>query len=247
VAAVAALCVLTVTGSARPDPGRLHTVWTAASEPSDNLLVTADSVYVFGQSAQSSIRAYDAADGRLLWSRKSMGEHGWIHGDQYGVVLMPAAEPQVTAPGPEDNGYRESFAVHTVAVDQRTGAELWQQRGEPSWATPETVLLTEWVFRGGGLRQIRLVRIRDGSTVWSWTPERKVVNWAVARAAEALVTAGPDGRIEVRRLADGSVRTVGRVPWLLSRESDGAFTDLYAQGDTLFVARSTRACSTAGR
>ncbi|MCA2213542.1 outer membrane protein assembly factor BamB family protein [Jidongwangia harbinensis] len=238
VAAVAALCVLTVTGSARPDPQMLRTVWSVSGQPDDSLQVTADMVYVFGTSSGSSIRAYDAARGELLWSRKAPGQNGWIHGEQHGVVLLPSAEPQVTAPGPEDNGYDASFAVQTVAVDQRTGAELWQQRGEPSWATPDTLLLTEWAFRGGGLRKVRLVRLRDGTTVWSWTPEQRVVNWTVVRATQAIVTAGPDGRIEVRRLSDGTVTARGRVPWLLSRDSDGAFTDLHSQGDTLFVARS---------
>jgi hypothetical protein len=241
VAAVAAVCVLAMAGAERPESRVLRPLWSTADQPNENFLLTGESLYLFGTTTGTSTRAYDAADGRLRWSRPLEGQNAWIYSERKDVVLMPGAEELRTGVDPQGGNYAEQVVVETVALNTVTGAELWRQRGEPSWTTAEAVLLTEWDFRGGGLRGLRVVRIRDGGTIWSWVPQQRVVHWAVSGrpgAPTGLVAATASGGIEVRRFADGVVTNRGQVPWVASRDSDGAYTDLYAWDDTLFVARS---------
>jgi hypothetical protein len=241
VAAVAAVCVLAMAGAERPESRVLRTLWSTADQPNENFLLTDDSLYLFGATPGTSTRAYDATDGRLRWSRPLEGQHAWIYSERAGIVLMPGAEELRTGVDPEGGNFTEQVVVETVAVDTVTGAELWRQRGEPSAATAESVLLVEWDFRGGGLRGLRVVRTGDGGTIWSWAPQRRVVHWAFSgqpTAPTGLVTATATGQVEVRRFTDGAVTATGQVPWVASRDSDGAYTDLYAWDDTMFVARS---------
>jgi outer membrane protein assembly factor BamB len=241
VAAVAAVCLLAVAGAERPESRTLTTLWSTADQPNENFLLTGDTLYLFGTTPGTVTRAYDAADGRLRWSRPVEGQNAWIYGERAGVVLMPGAEEQRTGVDAAGDTFSEQVVKETVGLDAVTGTELWRRRGEPSATTGEAVLLTEWDFRGRGVRGMQVVRTRDGGMVWSWTPRQQVAHWAISGRLEAptgIIAATADGRIEVRRFTDGGVTARGQVPWVASRESDGAFTDLFAWDDTMFVARS---------
>jgi hypothetical protein len=238
VAAVAVLCLLVVAGAQRPESRSLPVLWSTAGQETENFLLTRDTLYVFGPPT----RAYDAATGRLRWTRPATDRNTWVYAETNGVVLVPGETRQHTGIAPDGTPYQEEYVADTVALDAATGAQLWRQPGEMSWTAPDTALLTRWDFRDRGLLSARVVRLTDGRPLWTWTPRDPVLNWTPAgRPGQppSLVTATPDGRIEVRRFADGTVSARGRVPWVANRESDGAFTDLTTQHDTIFVARST--------
>nr|BFE72836.1 hypothetical protein GCM10020092_061370 [Actinoplanes digitatis] len=76
-------------------------------------------------------------------------------------------------------------------------------------------LLLEWDEAGERSRRIRLVRLRDGGTVW--TRDRTgVVSWATDTTPgvrpDRLVTVTAEGRAEVIAPADGSVIATGTLP-----------------------------------
>jgi outer membrane protein assembly factor BamB len=93
----------------------------------------------------------------------------------------------------------------TVALDPRTGAEMWRLPGDIVAATPETALLTQ------PDRTLNLVRMADGARIWSRAIEGDE-SWAVVGPErQRIVAATPDGRLRVLRLSDGALLSEGRV------------------------------------
>jgi outer membrane protein assembly factor BamB len=92
VAAVAALCVLTVTGSERPEPRSLPTLW-ATSVGNAPFTLTADTVYVLQET--STLTAYSAADGAPRWTRALPAPAGWVSGEVPGTLVLPMLSSEV--------------------------------------------------------------------------------------------------------------------------------------------------------
>src|SRR6188768_4132855 len=100
VAIVAAASVLTVTGSARPDPSGLTQLWSIPFElGSGAYVLTPDSVYVLTQPGQGRLSAYDLRTGGLRWSHPAPEDSSWLSGIQAGALLLPA--------GPETAMYED--------------------------------------------------------------------------------------------------------------------------------------------
>ena len=216
VAVVAVCCVLTVTGSARPEPHGLPRLWSIpfAPEGSDFQLV-GDGIYVLSRPSDR-LTAYDARSGVVRWSIADLDGPIWMTAVQEGVLLLPTGITTVTHAEPDGTQSSREFSRDTVAIDAATGRQLWRARGEVAAALGDRVLLAEWNATGERARRLRMVRLRDGAAVWSrdrgelayWTTDT-----TAGAQAERVVTVDPRGGAEVLAIADGSVVTTGRLPW----------------------------------
>lgn len=226
VAAVALLTVLTVTGSQRPEPQSLPTLWRMPIADGEQFTLTGDAVYQL-DSPGSTLRAYDADDGTPRWTRPMDGRTGWFNTDVPGTLLIPTVSG-VLADG------SSPAVTETMAVDTGTGAMRWQQSGELAVGTAEFVLVLEW---GGAerneVRRLRALRTSDGAEQWALTPDGPVTSWTVTGPApnrpDRLITASSTGRLRVYRFSDGAL--LAEVPRV------DAFSHLFSDGPHLYVVR----------
>jgi outer membrane protein assembly factor BamB len=234
---VAILAVLTVTGSARPEPSMLRNRWSIPFGADDQFSVTTDSVYV---ATGGRLSAYDLTSGVLRWSRPSAEPTGWLNPvGSAGVVLMPA--DRVTQQFNSDDGgsYLTEFYRETVAVDIRTGAQLWRRAGQVYGTARESALLVDHeVGRTDRLRAFRLVRLRDGSVLWT-SPAGGAVQMATGGSDPAnpsfLVTVTATGQAAVFRIADGTRVAAGHVDFRTTAPDKGAIVDMFADGHNVYV------------
>jgi hypothetical protein len=221
-AVVAVLCVLTVTGSARPEPRSLTTLWSMPFR-TDEFILTGDALYLLEPSVRSKITRYDPATGRLQWSTELSEFTGWMSTDAAGLLLLPTLVREDDFVDDDGSTSPQEVVQDTIALDAATGTERWRQRGEVALADDKTVLLTRWNQQPGNLTELRLVRSVDGTVLWTLAPDPPVSSWTTA-AANRLVTVTADGGLQVRRFADGVLVATGRVPW----PTDGGRNDDYA-------------------
>jgi outer membrane protein assembly factor BamB len=221
---VAILAVLTVTGSARPEPRMLRNLWSVPFGADDRFAITADSVYAV---TGGRLSAYDLTSGARRWSRQSPEPTGWLNPvEPAGVLLLPA--DRVTQQFNSDDGgsYLTEFYRETVAVDGRTGAELWRRPGDV------------YGGRGDRLRALRLVRLRDGAVLWT-SPAGGAVQMAAGGPDPAnpslLVTVTAAGEASVFRMTDGARMVAGRIDFPVSAPDKGEFVDMFADGRNLYV------------
>lgn len=239
VAAVAALCVLTVTGSARPEQHGPRQLWSVPfREGGDVFTVAGGTVYVLNTSGNSTLRAYGLHTGAALWSSTELGDATWVGSIESGVMLLPAADTTVQFEDEHgSDGFRQ-FTRETVAVDAATGRQLWRRAGEFSVTTGGRVLLIEWNADGSAARTVHVIDLRDGAPVWS-RPAGGVETW-VARGTltgdtDRLLTVTPEGRVAVYDLADGHPVTTGRVPWKGENPGDDSYTNVSVEGHTFYL------------
>jgi len=230
-AAVAVLTVLTVTGSARPEPRGVRTLWSLPFTPAEHFVATSDSVYVSTTDATEVLTTYDIADGAVRWSIRMTEPTGWpIVGTAAGVVLLPTA-----LAGEPDLG---EFYRETIALDARTGIQLWRQRGDVYTHTDDLAVLADWGAHGQALQGFRAVRLRDGGVVWDRSgaaADRLAVGGPDRWRANVLVAVKRDGAAEVIRLADGVGLAAGRLDWPASAPERGEFNDLLVDDRRVYV------------
>jgi outer membrane protein assembly factor BamB len=231
VTAVAALCVLTVTGSARPEPRALPQLWSMPIG-SAQFNLTADMVFLLDQPG-ASVRAYAAADGAPRWSRPIDREAGWFSTEIPGTLLVPTTSG-VLADG------TSPAVTETLAVDAATGAVRWRRPGDVSLGTAEAVMLVDWDNVRNGLRGLRMIRTTDGGQLWALSLAEVVMSWTVTgaepRRPDRLVTLTQAGAMQVRRLTDGVLVAEAAVPRLETPRED-AYTHVFSNGPHLFVVR----------
>jgi outer membrane protein assembly factor BamB len=225
---VAVGCVLTVTGSARPDPRGLVQLWDVPfALDTDSYQLSGNDVYVLDRSGGGQLTAHDARTGAVRWSAPAGGATGLV-GARAGAVLMRADSTVISEEKPDGSSSFREFSRETVAVDPATGRQLWRGPGETMTVLDDHALLLEWDGTGERARRTRLVRLRDGGTVWS-RDGSNAVSWAIDPApgvrADRLVTVTAEGRAEVIALADGSVVTIGTLP----RPGESSFITMHAQ------------------
>jgi outer membrane protein assembly factor BamB len=218
VAAVAVCCVLTVTGSARPDPRGLAQLWDVPfSLETDSYQLSGDVVHVLGTSGERRLTAYDSRTGAVRWSIAA-GDLSDLSGIAAGALLTRGA--------PDGS---------TVALDSATGRRLWRLPGDLVTVLGDRAVLLEVNGTGEQARRIRMVRMADGGTVWSRDLSGTIA-WTTDRA-DRLLTVTARGRAEMITLADGAVVTTGTVPWpALKQAADRAYLTL--QGRQLFQDRA---------
>jgi len=165
-----------------------------------------------------------------------------------GRVLLLAADlssrPQNKS---SDNIY--SYFTATIALDAASGATLWRASGVgDGWSATGTALLQELASDGAGTVRLRLVRLADGSTIWSReTPD--VQSWTTLGAdpglPDRIATVSSAGDVWVLRLADGTEAASGTVDWPSVAPERGDLANLVAEGDALYVLQSSRGTTTA--
>jgi hypothetical protein len=113
--------------------------------------------------------------------------------------------------------------------------------GDVALVTATSVLMVDYTGDGFGAKQLRLLRIRDGSTVWT-RDAAGAYSWTTLGAdpqrPTGLATATPTGDIRVYRFADGAEVTRGRVPWQAGSLTGGTLTQMYGTGTLLYVFNS---------
>jgi hypothetical protein len=127
---------------------------------------------------------------------------------------------------------------NTIALDARTGSELWRRPGEIYLATDDGVLLSDRDVDADEVRALRLVRIRDGGMVWARTDlhaQRVTAGGPDPARPDLLVTVAPAGAVEILRLADGFRISAGRVIWNVGSPQEGTYTDVFLDGARLYV------------
>ncbi|MET8147227.1 PQQ-binding-like beta-propeller repeat protein [Actinoplanes sp. NPDC049668] len=215
VAVVAVCCVLTVTGSARPEPRGPVQLWDVPfALEADAYVLSGDGIFVLDDSGGRRLTAHDARTGAVRWSTAA-GDSSGLAGVGDGTLLMPAGLTVINDVEPDGSPSYREFSRETVAVDAATGRQLWRQPGEIMSVVSDRALLLEWDETGERSRRIRMVRLRDGGTVWS-RDRTGAVSWTIDRTpgvrADRLLTVTAQGRAEVIEPADGSIITTGTLP-----------------------------------
>ncbi|GLY99683.1 PQQ-binding-like beta-propeller repeat protein [Actinoplanes sp. NBRC 103695] len=231
VAVVALLTLLGVTGSARPEPQSMRTLWRTPTSQ-EPFTLRGDTLYIQRSGRAPALEARAIADGRVLWQAPLDQPVGYVNVEVPGLVLVPATEQ--LADGSEQ-------VQSIVALDAATGRERWRHRGELYAQTPDAMLLAEWSPRGGAVLRLHLARVADGTDIWSYTPTGPGAASTISPAGGTpgaptdLIVIDRSGRVELRSLADGKVKRTGKVPWL----SPEANTDSYGYapviGDVFFA------------
>jgi outer membrane protein assembly factor BamB len=239
VAVVAAFCVLTVTGSARPDPRGLPQLWSVPyREGADTFTVNGDALYLLTTVGDTTLTAYDLRTGATRWSRGALADTTSLGSVEGGVLLLPAGYTAARYEDEDGTEISREFSRETVAVDTATGRQLWRHAGEFNVATGDVALLTEWNDEGSKVRTLWVVRLSDGSPVWSRPAgnlDSWVTDWLDRSSAGLLVTAAPEGRVEVLNFADGTLVTSGLLPWGRQPPEVDEYTSVTLDGRRLYL------------
>lgn len=235
---VAVLCVLTVTGSERPEPRGLTTLWSMPF-PGNQFTLAGDTLFTLAPGRQSDLTAYDVEDGSVRWTRTGNHPEIWLNAEVPGVLLVPlTAQQEVTEDGRTEV---RVTTVETVALDPRTGAERWRARGDSNFWSGGLIMMTQWDVADQGVTRFEMVRIADGTVAWTMAPRRRVVNWTTTgpdpKQPDRMVTVDVDGRIEVRRITDGAVITAATLPAAAPLARAGQSASLESFGGVLFTMR----------
>jgi hypothetical protein len=200
-----------------------HTLWTAAFGDGDPPLLDDTTLYL---TEGNSLTAYDLGTGARRWATDLHRPASALQPDTgQGVILLRADFAQSSDQNP--------YTGHTtIALDTATGRELWRTGGDLVQAEAGTALLADY-DPNGYLTLLRMVRLRDGSPVWS-TPVgsqgRATVVEAPGRPGQ-IITATGGGAVTIRRFTDGRVERTGRI-------ARTASTDLTTVGGYLVTNRS---------
>jgi outer membrane protein assembly factor BamB len=217
-AVVTLLTVAAVTASARTaPPAALRPLWTTPLASTDVSYLFGDTVFLNRMNEnqdRATLTAYDAATGATRWSADAGPVNAYPDlVTAAGVLLQPV-------------GLTEFRSGETTTSFTRTTASTVHAAGD-------TVLLNEYDAQGRATR-LRLVRQRDGGTIWS---RALVANGAVATSDDTVVTIDDHGAVTVLRWADGSVLRTGTVPWTPDRLPDGVHNDVSIAGGALILGR----------
>lgn len=238
--AVTVLCVLTATGSARPESTMLRTLWSIPYGEADRYALTGDSLYATTRATGDRLTAYDLATGKVRWSAPMPEPNGWlISADAAGILLLSADRVAKEVDMPDGTSYLSEYYRQTVAVDGRTGAELWRAPGETFAITRTAVLLVDRAGPDGDTTSaLRLVGLRDGAVRWS-RHDTEIARTTPAGPdpydPDLLVTVSATGEAEVLRMSDGSRTAAGRIAFRATRPSEGEFVDVFADDRNLYL------------
>lgn len=236
---IALVCVLGVTGSTRPEPRGVRSLWSVPNIDGYGTTLTEDTLYV-SHPVGSEVRmtAYELATGKARWSIRSDADPSVVDAPGVGLVLMPGDRRTVTVE--EDNGvYTTEFATTTTAVDAHTGATRWTMPGDVMSVWGETALIADYTDRGA-LRRLRLLRLTDRTTIWTRdTPGLQAQGIGLdGRRPDRIVTVAGNGEVVVTRFSDGAPLAAGRIPWEAPRPSEGYWNEVIPMDDYLVVNRS---------
>jgi len=237
VALVAVCCVLTVTGSARPDPRGLPQLWSIPfHQDGDTFSVTGDAVFVLSR-GEDTISAYSLRTGARQWAIPAFSDTIWLGWVTAGVLLLPAGDTTIRFTAEDGSEVARQVTLETIAIDAATGRQLWRQPGEFTVLSDDRLLLAEWNDKASAVRSLRAVRVRDGGTIWSHSAEA-LTSWTTGSGtdgapADRLVAITSDRSVKVLDVADGAVVTSGRMPW--GQHPDYTDATLTLQGHRIYA------------
>jgi len=233
-ALVVLLCLATLTYSIPPTSHDLRVQWSLTGSITSYFTIVGDSVILTGGPMGQTLTSYAIADGADRWTHSLSGEVPYINATRdSGVLLVPTNAPTV-ADSPAQGYYSD-----TIAVDATTGVELWRLPGSgDGWASTGTALLEERSPNGARTARLRVVRLADGSTVWSReAPEvdRWITLGTDAGHPDRVALIERSGAVRILRLADGTQVGSGSVQWEGSEPARNTYGDMFAEGDHLYV------------
>ncbi|MEV6596923.1 PQQ-binding-like beta-propeller repeat protein [Actinoplanes sp. NPDC051346] len=238
VAAVAALCLLTLAGSALPVSHSPQRLWSIAfQDGGETFAMGSDQVYVLS-SDTGKLTAYGARDGEVRWTNKQLIGVSWMSSVGSGMVLMPGANRTVEIDEPDGGQSSYEFPSETVALDEATGRQVWKLPGEANAVDNERVLLVERADDGVEMRTLHGVRLRDGARLWALPgagTETLAVGSTLDPAAERLATVSKRGEVKVYNMADGRLVAGAVVPWLGQDGSNESYSQVILESRTLYV------------
>jgi outer membrane protein assembly factor BamB len=195
----------------------VRVVWTAPMPPTVVVQAAQDSVYVLRPvDAGGELTAYDLDTGQVRWvlpTTLATVTAGWFS------VLAAAGIVVV----PTENG--------DIAVDAATGRHLWSVAGSVESFTTDSVLLSASGMPGRSAR-LRLVRSRDGETIWQRSLAEAPAAVVQVRDGRPATVAVDAGGLSLLRYGDGVT--------LLSRDLQRHGADVQQMvfvGDQLLVHR----------
>lgn len=223
---LAALCTVTLTGSALPLSHGPRVLWRMPWAGQQWYTPTDEALYL--QSPDGEVIAYDLADGSPRWAaqRAEASLSGVTHA---GDVLLLSARDD--SPPQDSNNARAGSSHRITAVDPRTGEGRWRAGGQIAMTGADRALLVDR-DRTGSPAALRMIALADGRLVW----ERPMPEVRIATIdSNRLLTVTPGGSAQVIRLFDGVVTTTtGRFEWP-SGAGDDSGANLSVQGDTVYV------------
>jgi outer membrane protein assembly factor BamB len=241
VALVAVLCVLTVTGSARPEPHDLRTVWTLPNG-GDDFALAGDTMFVLARGAAGGkiLTGYDIRGGTVLWSRQVAEQVSYVNlADHADRLLLPATFIDVSGEAADGTEFfAGDVSQDIIALDTRTGDEVWRRPGDVYTMTADTVLLSKWDPATSRTGNLTMVRLSDGAVIWRRdfsTVTRVATSGDIDPDRIVVVTA--DGRLEVLSWSDGRRLAAATVPWVPDPAPDGWYADITVTGDSVYVSR----------
>src|SRR5690242_2290992 len=239
-ALIAAACLITMAASAPPEPSHaLRTLWSVPFDQADRYAVTPDTIYTSRQDALGQLEARDFTTGAIRWAVDMPDPTAWpTFVPSAGVLLVPYGRVAKEVKAPDGSTYFNEIYRNTMALDARTGAELWRRPGGIYLATDDGVLLSDPDIDSDQITALRFVRIRDGGLVWARPDlhvQRVTAGGTDPRRPDLLVTVAPAGAVEILRLADGYRVADGRVIWNVGSPGDGTYSDVFSDGARVYV------------
>ena len=186
----------------------------------DGVMLGTDAVYVNRNTTGTSrVSAYDLDTGALRWEKWENQTNGDLQLiEQAGLVLLTTdVIDQISVPA----GRRSRS---TPAPAGAVGRERADRRGPRHHRADGRLHHPRHAYR------LRLIRLADRAVIWTRTPPTCMCSRSVG---ERLIMATMDGRVEIRRLADGSRLAGGRVRWFKPNPEANQFDDLNLVGDQL--------------
>jgi hypothetical protein len=241
-AAIAAVAALVLGGSGLPAPPVLRQVWSVPYSMAESMMIEGDSIYVRRATGTGTeLTAYDLGTGAARWTRDTGPGPAWLGVDpqeRAGVVLVPGDEQTITIKSVDGSTIGYSYAGTLTALDPATGEPLWRRTGaQYGQVTGDTLLMYER-SPGGMITWLRLVRTRDGSTVWERrAPENAdvVVVQFDGETPERVVTGTQKGELTVLRYADGTPVVAAPVPWRPTSYDTGTGSNLSAAAGRVVI------------
>ncbi|WP_067507830.1 PQQ-binding-like beta-propeller repeat protein [Actinoplanes sp. TFC3] len=231
-ATVAVLSLLLVAGSAPPSSAGPHLLWSIPMAGADDSFTAADGqVYVLSGSQVEGRRldAYGLRTGKKAASISDLKGATWIGAVQAGVVTLPAGDATAQLDTVDGN-----FIHETIAVDAKTGRELWHLPGELAASDSQHAVLSQWDQAGASIQTLRVAGLRDGTTAWEHT-HTDVQGWLLAKDTGRLYTATRNGLLKVLDIADGSTLVSKQLPVQKQPASAERYTVISGEHQQLFV------------
>jgi outer membrane protein assembly factor BamB len=236
---VGLLCLATVNSSAVPAAHPLLRTWSLPFAGGDSFVLAGGDLFVLSDGAGQVLTAYPPAGGIPRWTQRLPFSATSLNAAVgAGVLLLPTGARSMGTRTPAGEVLWSRFSTRTVALDARTGRQLWTGPGDIALITATSVLMVDHAADGIGADRLRLVRLRDGGTLWTQAGGGAYA-WTTLgsdpRQPTGLATATSNGDVRVYRFADGSEITHGRVPWLAGSLTGDTLSQLYGAEHVLYL------------